>query len=266
MHLRGSVVLVTGASGGIGGAIARAFAARRAELIVTGRDSRSLARVAATCCGQPLAADLRDIGADGDPGAIAARALAVHGRVDVLAHVAGIGWAGPFHEAPVEAIVDLVQVNLTVPLLLTRALLPGMISRGGGHVVLIGSIAGLTGVPGEAVYSATKAALSVFADSLRAECAGTGVGVSTVIPGAVRTGFFERRGAPYDRRVPGPVAPERIADAVLRCVEHDRPHAIVPRWLAVAPRVRAITPEAYRVLSARFGRQPGLLSKNTGTR
>jgi short-subunit dehydrogenase len=184
---------------------------------------------------------------------LAARAVAVHGRVDLLVASAGIGAAGPFEQVSPASIVELTQVNLVAPLLLARALLPDMLQRRHGHLVMIGSIAGLTAVADEAVYSATKAGLSVFVESLALECHGRGVGVSAVVPGVVRTAFFDRRGVPYGRHRPAPVSPERIARAVVDAVETGRTETIVPGWLRLATMARGLSPSGYRLLARRFG-------------
>jgi short-subunit dehydrogenase len=130
-----------------------------------------------------------------------------------------------------------------------------MVERRRGAVCFVTSIAGRTGVAGEAVYSATKAGLDAFADSIRVEIAGSGVDISVVIPGAVDTGFFETRGRPYSRDHPKPIAAATVADAVLRAVECGRAEQWRPRWLRVAPTVRALAPGAFRRLAVRFGRQ-----------
>ena len=250
VQLGGAVVLVTGGSSGIGEACARAIAARGAKVLVAGRDAAATGKAARAVGGHPLVADLAS--ADGVAG-LGEAALAVHNRVDLLVASAGIGAAGPFAQIAPEKIAELVRVNLVAPMLLTRALLPGMLERGRGQVVLIGSIAGSTGVADEVAYSATKAGLGVFAESLRLECAGTGVGVSLVVPGVVRTGFFERRGVPYGRRRPRLVTPERIATAVVRAIDRDRAETIIPSWLSLAPRARGLSPSGYRFLARRFG-------------
>jgi short-subunit dehydrogenase len=150
-------------------------------------------------------------------------------------------------------IEELIKVNVRAPIELTRYLLPGMLAAGHGHVCFIASIAGLTGVAHEAVYSATKAAEVTFADSLRLELAGTGVGVSVVAPGAVSTQFCATRGQPYRRRFPRPISADRVAAAVVRGMDRDRAQIVVPRWLAIAPAVQAFAPSAYRALAHRFG-------------
>jgi short-subunit dehydrogenase len=153
---------------------------------------------------------------------------------------------------PAGTLDRLITLNMRAPVVLARALLPGMLARGRGQLTLLASIAGLTGVASESVYAATKAGLVVFAESLRLEVAGSGVGVAVVSPGAVDTGFFARRGTPYDRRVPRPLSVQRVARAVVEATERDRDR-VLPRWLGVAPRVRALAPGTYRRLARRLG-------------
>jgi short-subunit dehydrogenase len=282
MRLKDSRVLITGASSGIGAATARAMAGADAHLTLTGRDRSRLDEVAAATGGRVLVADLAT-----DAAALASLAA----PVDILVASAGLGWAGPFSRMPHDEIERLVTVNLTAPMLLTRCLLPGMLERGRGHIVLVASIAGALGVPDEAVYSATKAGLLIFAEGLRQELprsdaresgqkvpdrtgilpepartsarpepGGLGarqgpgrVGVSVILPGVVRTEFFGRRGTPYTRRHPSPMPPERVANAIVHAIEHDLPEMYVPGWLQLPARLRAATPNLFRRLAGRFG-------------
>ena len=122
--------------------------------------------------------------------------------------------------------------NLLAPVQLARLLLPGMAERRAGHLVFVSSIAGATGVRYEAVYAATKAGLNCLAESLRYEMTGNGVGVSVVLPGAVDTPFFSRRGRPYERRWPAPIATDQVARAIIGAVtQHGRAEVYVPGWL-----------------------------------
>lgn len=251
VQLSDAVALVTGASSGIGEAVARRLAAAGARTIVHGRDEQRLAAVAAATGGTALTAELSD---PAQVASLAEAALAVHGRVDVLINNAGLGWTGPVADMPAGQAERLAAVNLLGPIELTRALLPAMLARRRGHVVFVTSIAGRTAVADEAVYAATKAGLDIFAESLRFELDGTGVGVGVVVPGVVRTAFFQRRGARYGRSVPRPVPPEVIADAVLRTIEGGRAELYRPRWLRLPVIVRSAVPGIYRALAGRFGR------------
>jgi short-subunit dehydrogenase len=226
MELRGSVCLVTGATGGIGRATVAALTREGAEVVPTGLEDADLSR----------------------PGA-GARVAAEAGPVDVLVNCAGVGHYGPVREADT---ARLFAVNVLAPIELTQALLPGMRERGRGHIVNVGSIVGHVSRPNEAVYAGTKAALAIFTESLRAELRGSGVSASLVTPVAVETDFFARRGAPYRRRWPKPVPPERIARAIVDAVRADRAELVVPRWLAVAVRLHGAAPGLFRTLARRF--------------
>lgn len=254
MRLRDTVVLVVGASGGIGSAVAAAANARGAQVIVHGhRPSDRLERVASEAGAKWVAADLAR---PGGAQQLAQAAREVRGRIDVVIHCAGVGHLGTLDAMPPDAIDQLVAVNLTSAMQLSRAVVGDMQRRRSGQLVFVASIAGWVGVAQEAVYSATKAGVITFADSLRSELVGSGVGVSVVSPAAVRTPFFERRGAAYDRRFPRELPPERVAQAVIHAVEHDVPHRMIPRWLAVAPAVRTALPGPFRALNQRFGQAP----------
>ncbi|MGZ4461357.1 MAG: SDR family NAD(P)-dependent oxidoreductase [Gaiellaceae bacterium] len=250
MRLKGSVCLVTGATSGIGRATALVLAEAGGTLIVCGRDESALADVAAATAGEPLACDLSGPGA---PVRLAEEALALRGRVDVLVNAAGVGLSGNLVSAEAEAIERLLAVNVTAPIELTCALLPGMLERRQGHVVNIGSVVSHVGRGGEAVYAASKAALALFSESLRYELRGTGVSASLITPGVVDTPFFEHRGAPYDRSWPAPIGPHRVAEAVLAAIRRDRPEIVVPTWLGIASRIRGLSPALFRRLAARFG-------------
>lgn len=251
MIVADAVVLVTGSSAGIGRACAAALAARDARVILHGRDADRLDAVAADLGAKAVRADLTLPGA---PESVAAAALEVFGRVDAVVHCAGIGWYGPVADMPAGTVEELLAVNVGAPVRITQALLPGMLERGSGHVTFLASIAGWTGVANEAVYAGAKAALITFADSLRMEAAGRGIGVSVVSPAAVRTEFFTHRGTPYSRAFPRPIAAERVAAEVVRGIETGRPHRMLPRWLAIAPVVRTTLPGPFRALNQRFGR------------
>jgi short-subunit dehydrogenase len=247
--LADSVCLVTGATGGIGRATVLALANVGADVIASGRDEAVLRELEANANAVSIAADLAGPGAAAQ---LAQDALALRGRVDVLVNCVGVGAYGPFVTRDDATLERLVAVNLVAPIELTRALLPGMLERGSGHVVNVGSIVAHVGRKLEVEYAATKAALAVFSESLRAELLGTGVNVSLVSPGVVDTGFFERRGAAYDRQRPRPVPPELVAAAIVRAIRARRAEVLVPGWLALAVRLRGVAPSLYRALARQF--------------
>jgi short-subunit dehydrogenase len=255
VRLDGAAVLVTGASGGIGAATAELLTRRGARVLLAGRDAAALGEVGRRCRAPSVIADLRRPGAADD---LVGEVTARFGRLDAVVAAAGIGHAGPVAGMSAQRVADLVDVNARAPLLLARSALDAFGDRPSDEaaLVFVTSIAGLVGVPGESVYSATKAAVEMFAELLREEVRADpalhGVQVSTVAPGAVDTAFFARRGAPYDRRVPRPLPPDRVAAAVVRALESGRPRTVVPAWLRLPARLATTAPDVYRTLARRL--------------
>jgi NAD(P)-dependent dehydrogenase (short-subunit alcohol dehydrogenase family) len=246
--LRGVRALVSGGSSGIGAATAREFADKGARVAIAGRNEAALRLVAAATGGPFFRGDLREPGC---PRGVVEGTVKALGGLDVLVSNAGIGWAGPFasmREADINALLD---VNLRAAALLALAAIPHL-HPGVGRIVFIGSIAGLTGVPGESWYSATKAGLACLADSLRAELRPQGIGVTLVSPGVVDTPFFERRNVPYQRVHPQLMSPKKAAEAIASAVEHGRDDLVIPQWLSFPARLKVSFPTLYRLLAARF--------------
>lgn len=251
LPLAGTACLLTGASGGIGAATACRLADAGALVALHGRDRDALERLAMRTGGVVVVADLCDPGAAET--ALAKAEVALGRPLDLVVSNAGAGWCGEFLEMDPDEVDRILAVNLAAPVHLARAALPGMVERGRGHLVLVGSIAGHLGVSNEAVYSAAKAGLVTLAEALRAEVRGSGVGVSLVSPGVVSTRFFERRGRPYGRHWPQPIPPEQVAWAVERAIVRGRARVIVPAWLAAPVALSALMPGLYRRLSYRWG-------------
>ena len=239
-----SRVLITGGSSGIGAATAAEFAARGFRVAVTGRDARALDRVAEATGGVPIAGDLRE---PGRPRRVVEAAAAVLGGLDVVVSNAGVGWAGSFAEMTDDEMDELLDVNLRAPAHVAHAALAHL-RPGSGHLVFVGSIAGLLGVAGETWYSATKAGVAVLADTLRAELRAEAIGLSLVIPGVVDTPYFDRRKVPYLRSSPRPIAAQVVAAAIVAAVEQRRDTVIVPEWLGWPARLKGAFPALYRRL------------------
>ena len=233
---------MTGATSGIGRATAIALARAGARVIVTGRDAEALAAVRDATGGTAVAADLGNLA---DVERLAAAALSGPVPVEILVNNAGVGWAGAFAAMPAEMIEELVAVNLLGTARLTRALLPAMLERRRGHIVMVASVAGHVGVRDEALYAATKAAMLNFSESLRYEVRAAGVRVTTVSPGVVDTEFFERRGSPFRRRRPRPIPPERLARAIVRAIQRERDEVVVPGWLRLPIWLHGVWPGLY---------------------
>jgi short-subunit dehydrogenase len=235
MELKGRNALLTGASGGIGRRLAAALAARGMNLALSGRDEERLGRAAEEAKAQGVKAvvvpaDLADPDA---AAALAGRAEEALGPIDLLVNNAGIETVGAYAAHAREELERMVAVNLTAPMLLVHAVLPGMLERGRGHVVSMSSIAGKSGVSCAAPYSATKAALVGLTRSLRQEHRDRGVGFSVVCPGFVDDdGMYVKMANAGAGKAPAMLAPspiEKVVDAVLHVVERDVPERIVNR-------------------------------------
>jgi len=215
VNLGGRTVLLTGASGGLGGAIARGLARRGARLVLSGRRAEVLEPLAAELGGRVVACDLSDRAA-------VAGLVDAAGPVDALVANAGIPGSGRIETFTVEEIDRALDVNLRAPMILARLLCEGMVERGGGQIVFVSSLSGKAGAAGSSIYAATKFGLRGFAQSLREDLRPQGVGVSTVFPGFIRdAGMFHDSGA----RLPGYVGtktPEDVAAAVVSAIERDR--------------------------------------------
>lgn len=237
-------VLISGGSSGIGAAAAGEFAARGYLVAVTGRDERALDLVARATGGVPVPGDLREPGC---PRRVVDAAAAALGGLDVVVSNAGLGWAGSFAEMTAQEVDELLDVNLRAPAHMAHAALAHL-RPGTGHLVFVGSIAGLLGVPGETWYSATKAGVSMLADALRAELRAERIGLSLVVPGVVDTPYFERRKAPYQRSFPRPLAAQVVAAAIADAAEQRPDMVIIPGWLGWPARLKGAFPSFYRRL------------------
>ncbi len=214
MRIAGSTVLLTGATGGLGQAIARELAARGAQLVLTGRRADALEPIAAELGARTVIADL----AEPDQVDQLAKSCA---DVDVLIANAALPSSGDLLEYTPEQIDRALAVNLRTPVMLSRALAPRMVEAGRGHIAIVGSISGKTASRSTSLYNATKFGLRGFALGFRQDLHGTGVGVSLIQPGFVRdAGMFAATGAtpPAGMRT---VTPGQVAAAVIRAVERD---------------------------------------------
>lgn len=223
MHLKGRSALVTGATGGIGRAIARELAARGCALTVTGRRELELQRLVSELgpSARGLTADLTNLDEVRD---LMDRA----GPVDVLVANAGIGVPQDLATLSDDEIEEAVRINLLAPTALARAAVTPMKQRGQGHIVFMSSGAGLIATPGNGtVYTATKWGLRGLGLALRQELHGSGVGVSTIFPGPIRdSGMLADTGVALPRGF-GTSSPEDVAQAVARAIEHDKPETTV---------------------------------------
>jgi len=217
MQISGSTVLLTGATGGIGNAVARSLAARGAHLILTGRRTDVLEGLAAECDGsRALAVDLSQR-SEID------RLIAEAGKVDILIANAALPGTGTLESYSVAELDRALEVNLRAPIMLAHALLPAMMAARNGHLLFMSSLSSKAATERSAMYNATKFGLRGFANALRADLRGSGVGVTSVLPGFIRdAGMFAEAG---DIKLPpgiGTRTLEDVAQAVVLGIEKNR--------------------------------------------
>jgi uncharacterized protein len=247
MQISGSTVLLTGATGGIGHAIARALSARGAKLILTGRRAEVLEPLATELNARSLVVDLADRAA---VDALAGQAA----DTDILVANAALPATGTLDSFTVEEIDRALDVNLRAPIVLSRALTPRMIERRSGHLVFISSLSGKASTSRTAMYNTSKFGLRGFSNALRGDLHGSGVGVSAIFPGFIRdAGMF----ADAEVKLPpgiGTKTPEDVAGAVVKAIERDRAEIdVAPVMLRASTVLASLAPE----FAAKMGRRLG---------
>src|SRR5687767_13173089 len=234
-EIRGKTALVTGASRGIGPHIVRALAEQGMNLVLSARTTSALEQSAesARSLGARVTLVPADLRKQSDTEMLAPRAEAEGGGIAVVVNNAAIEKALRYDEVDSTLIDEMVAVNLTAPMVLTRLLLPHMIRRGEGHVVNISSVAGLVGTPYEEPYAATKHGLVGFSRSLRLTLRSEGqpIGVSVICPAFVAdAGMYHSASAASGGTAPfmiGTVAPAKVARAVVRAIVRDEPEVVL---------------------------------------
>ncbi|HTB69424.1 MAG TPA: SDR family NAD(P)-dependent oxidoreductase [Solirubrobacteraceae bacterium] len=248
MQVFGANVLLTGATGGIGHAIARAIAARGGKLTLTGRRLDVLEPLAQELDARALAIDLAE------PSEVA-RLAQEAGEVDVLIANAALPASGTLDSFTVEQIDRALDVNLRAPIVLSHALAPSMVARRRGHLAFMSSVSGKVPSGGASLYNASKFGLRGFAGALRDELHDSGVGVSAIFPGFISdAGMFAEAG---DVKLPpgiGTRTPEQVADATIDAIERDRGEVdVAPMTLRASAIFAGLAPELAAGLARRLG-------------
>ncbi|HTU94769.1 MAG TPA: SDR family NAD(P)-dependent oxidoreductase [Solirubrobacteraceae bacterium] len=249
LHLAYSTALVTGATGGIGDAIARALSARGVRLMVSGRREAELSQLAEDLGATTVVCDLA-VAAEVDRLAQTALDAGVDVLVANAAHP-GTGMLAALSQEEVDLILD---VNLRAPIELARVLAPRMVARGRGHLVFISSLSGKSAQPASSLYSATKFGLRGFGLALREDLRGTPVGVSVVAPGFIRdAGMFVRTGVKLPPGV-GTRTPQDVAGAVINAIEDDRAEIdVAPLSVRLGSAAASVLPGPAGWVSSKLG-------------
>ncbi|NND83479.1 MAG: SDR family oxidoreductase [Gammaproteobacteria bacterium] len=249
-------IIITGASAGVGAAVARAFAAQGANLVLNARGAAALDKIAAELGAHTevlaVAADMASVDACES---LIQQAKDRFGRIDVLVNNAGLHIRGDVETNQPRDYATMVDVNLRAPIVLSAAALPHIKAAGGGAIVMIGSLAGMGPLQGAATYSATKAGLRTFTYALSDELRGSGVQVAVVSPGPINTGFImDEMDKVEDIVFSQPMSSaEQVADNVLELASGDQTEIAMP-WFSgklvtmgyLFPRIRrALRPKLY---------------------
>jgi short-subunit dehydrogenase len=247
VKLGGKKVLLTGATGGLGRAIATALGERGAQVILSSRRQADLDELALGLPGGPHRTIVSDLAEEGE----ALRLLEAAGEIDVLVANAALPGSGELDSFSQEQIERALRVNLETPIRMSRELMPAFVDRGSGHLVFISSLSGKAATARASIYCATKFGLRGFALALREDLRGSGVGVSVVMPGVIRgAGMFADSGASMPAMM-GTGTPEQVGAGVVRAIERNRAEV-------------SVAPVRQRALSAVGANAPELSGRLAG--
>jgi len=257
MDYRSRVIVVTGASSGIGRQVAVDFAGRGASVVLAARRADRLAEVERECAavGGVVEAVVGDVAADGFVEALAQRALERFGRIDVLVNNAGVSKHKHIYDVTPDDVEHTLRVNLIAPARLIVAVLPAMLRQGEGFLVNVSSVAGKLPPPRETVYAASKFGLTGLTEGLWLDLAGSNVHATVVHVGPIDTEIWDKTDAPTvyrGRKLP----PSAVSRAIFRAIERRLPEVWVPGTMRLAWWFRIVAPGLFRAGAARFDPVP----------
>lgn len=257
MNFTDRIILITGASDGIGKRLALDLAARGAVIIGCGRSAERLEAILADLQRtSPRSMTIRcDVGSKDEVRAMVANVLAEFDAIDILINNAGIGMRQTFVEMPLDTIEEIMRTNYFGAVYCTHEILPSMIARGRGHIVNISSVAGHIGTMNMAAYCGSKFALNGLSESLYHELKPLGIDVSVVCPGPVKTGFnrsFAQTSPKSPQRMI--ISPESVSRTVMKVIDKKRFQVITPRSVALICALKRFMPGVFRAVSYRLFR------------
>lgn len=253
ISLDGAVAVITGATGGLGAALAAELSARGSIIVLAGRSVEKL-RTLASGLGDRVSWVSMDVTSCGEIQAVVGEILARHGRIDVWINNAGFGIFEKAEDAPLEHFQEMMDVNYMGTVRCVKAVLPHMLKAKRGHIVNIASLAGKIGTAKGSGYCASKHAVLGFTDSLRMELAGTGITVTAINPGPIDTPFFDTadpQGHYVDNIRWMMLKPEQVARNTAGAITKGRKEADMPFFPALGARILRLFP---RLADGRIGR------------
>jgi uncharacterized protein len=260
MQLQDAVVVITGASAGIGRETALEFARHGAHIVLAARREDRLNDVAERCraLGAETLVVRADVGRTEDIERVVAGAIERFGRIDVLVNNAGFGFSGTIEETSESDMRELLDVNYMSAFTATKLVLPHMRAQRRGHIVNVASVVGKIAFPFHGAYSATKFAMLGMTEALRGELYGSGITCSAVLPGSTRTEFFDVQRT-NDGHVSAPTGPQQDADvvarAIVRSVSHPTPEVNMVRMFRLAYGLHGFFPFLRDVAGKQFYRR-----------
>jgi short-subunit dehydrogenase len=252
--LRDKVVLITGASSGIGALVAKLLAERGAIPVLTARSRDRMLELSASIQGEHAVYEM-DVTSDEQVKQVVSQVLDRYGKIDVLLNNAGYGEFIPFMEARIADFHEMMDVNFMGTVRCTQAVLPSMLQEGQGHIVNVASMAGKMATAKSTAYSATKHAVLGFTNALRQELRGSGVAVSAVNPGPIDTPFFNRADPDgnYVRNIKWfMMSPDKVARAILSVIERRKPELDLPWTASIGVKFMQVFPRISHSLFGRF--------------
>ncbi len=261
-HLKEKVVWITGASSGIGEALAHALAHEGAFLVLSARNIQKLEEVKARCLKSTSKCWVKpmDLSDAAKMEQVANEVLQLTGGVDVLIHNAGRSQRSLARDTPIENDRNLMEVNFFGAVTLTKQVLPQMLKKQSGHIVVISSISGKFGFPLRTAYAASKHALQGYFESLRAELIHDNIKVTIVSPGRIKTNIslnaLTEDGKSYnkmDAGQAGGMEPERCAQQIVKAVKKERKELLVGKSELLMVHIRRFLPALYHRLVTKIG-------------
>lgn len=262
-YFEGKVIWLTGASSGIGEALCQQLAIAGATLVLSARRAEALQKVCQACANphRHLVLPLDMLTPDSF-GAASQQVVERLGRVDILINCAGISHRSKIEATEMSVVRHLMELNYFGPVALSKQVLPAMLARGTGHVVVISSVMGKLSMPARGAYAASKHALHGLFDALRAEVESRGVAVTVICPGYIRTNAsfnaLEGDGKPHnqlDQEISRGMAPEKCARRILRAIARRRSEVIVARHETLGVWLNRFAPRLFRLLVRRRARR-----------